>query len=105
MSSTFLADGCLLRNVLTAVQRILASRPVPADTSAKSAPVLIRRVAAWCKPVAIDRAKGEQSLSGLTKAEAEEVLDWLEAGGCQHRDVDHQDGGFVVRWKRHAPSA
>lgn len=105
MSSAFLADGCLLRNVLTAVQRILALQPFPAETSAKSAPVLIRRMVAWCKPVAIDRTKDEQSMSGLTKAEAGEVLDWLDAGGRQHREVGYQDNGFVVRWKRHAPHA
>jgi hypothetical protein len=105
MSSTSLADGNLLRNVLMAVHRALAFRPLPVKTSAKSVSAPTTRVARWCKPIAMDRATNEQSLSGLTKADAEEVLDWLEAGGCQHREVGYQDGGFVVRWKRPAPGA
>jgi DNA-binding response OmpR family regulator len=37
--------------------------------------------------------------SGLTKAEAEKVLDWLEANGCRDPEVDYKDGeGFSVRW-------
>jgi hypothetical protein len=37
---------------------------------------------------------------GLTKGEAEEVLDWIEANGCRYRELAH-DGevGFTVLWQ------
>jgi hypothetical protein len=38
--------------------------------------------------------------SGLTKAEAERLLDWLEANGYQGRELRHEEGGtFEVRWR------
>ena len=38
--------------------------------------------------------------SGLTKTDAEELLDWLEANGYQQPELDCEDGkGFVVRWQ------
>jgi hypothetical protein len=37
---------------------------------------------------------------GLTKAEAEDLLDWLEANGYRRFELDFADGeGFVVRWQ------
>jgi PAS domain S-box-containing protein len=40
------------------------------------------------------------SRSGLTKTEAEDLLDWLDANGYRHRELDYEEGkGFVVRWK------
>jgi CheY-like chemotaxis protein len=40
-------------------------------------------------------------VSGLTKAEAEDLLDWLEARGCAEREVAWEDGrGFTVRYRR-----
>jgi DNA-binding response OmpR family regulator len=38
--------------------------------------------------------------SGLTKREAEKLLDWLEANGYRHRELAHKEGeGFIVRWQ------
>ena len=38
--------------------------------------------------------------SGLTKAEAEELLDWLRANGCKDWEVAYKEGnGFLVRWQ------
>jgi PAS domain S-box-containing protein len=40
--------------------------------------------------------------SGLTKAEAEELLDCLEANGRTQRELGYEDGkGFFVRWQAH----
>jgi hypothetical protein len=38
-------------------------------------------------------------VSGLTKRQAEEFLDWLEAHGYQFREVSSDDGtSFTVRY-------
>jgi CheY-like chemotaxis protein len=38
--------------------------------------------------------------SRLTNAEAEELLDWLEANGCPYVEVGYEEGnGLVVRWR------
>ncbi len=43
---------------------------------------------------------GEVCRSGLTKADAERLLDWLEANGCRQREVNYEEGkGFIVRWR------
>jgi hypothetical protein len=49
---------------------------------------------------------GEESRSNLTKAEAEELLDWLEVHGFQ-RQVRFPEGGvgFTVRWQQEVPPA
>jgi DNA-binding response OmpR family regulator len=40
--------------------------------------------------------------TGLSKTEAEDLLDWLENHGYSGREVDYQEGkGFVVRWQAH----
>jgi two-component system, cell cycle sensor histidine kinase and response regulator CckA len=40
------------------------------------------------------------SRSRLPKAEAEQLLDWLEANGYRDRDLGYEEGkGFVVRWR------
>jgi PAS domain S-box-containing protein len=40
------------------------------------------------------------SWTGLTKAKAENFLDWLEANGYPNRTVDYEEGkGFIVRWQ------
>jgi len=40
-----------------------------------------------------------RSLGGLTKTDAEELLDWLDANGYQDVELQYEDGkGFVVRW-------
>jgi hypothetical protein len=37
--------------------------------------------------------------SGLTKTEADDLLDWLEANGCRHFElVATSEAGFAVRW-------
>jgi two-component system CheB/CheR fusion protein len=42
-----------------------------------------------------------ESVSGLTKAEAEDLLDWLEGRGCTEREVAWEEGrGFTVRYRR-----
>jgi hypothetical protein len=41
-----------------------------------------------------------ESRSGLTKTEAEEVLDWLEANGFQKQELRYEgEKGFTVRWE------
>jgi hypothetical protein len=36
---------------------------------------------------------------GLTKTEADDLLDWLESNGCRHFElVPTRDDGFTVRW-------
>ena len=48
----------------------------------------------------VKRDPGSACRSGLTKAEAEELLDWLEANGYSHRELGYENGqGFVVRWQ------
>jgi hypothetical protein len=38
--------------------------------------------------------------SGLTKTEAEDLLDWLEMRGCTERELSyHPVHGFVVRFR------
>jgi hypothetical protein len=38
--------------------------------------------------------------SGLTKSEAEDLLDWLEVRGCTERELSyHPAQGFVVRFR------
>jgi len=39
-------------------------------------------------------------ISGLTKTQAENVLDWLEAHGYRHCEVSYvNEKGFVVRYR------
>jgi hypothetical protein len=39
-------------------------------------------------------------VGGLAKAEAEDLLDWLEANGYERRDVAYKEGkGFVVQYQ------
>jgi CheY-like chemotaxis protein len=48
----------------------------------------------------VARAAGAECRVGLTKGEAENLLDWLEANGYWQADLDYEDGnGFVVRWQ------
>ena len=47
-------------------------------------------------------AGGWDRCSGLTKFEAEQVLDWLEANGYGEREAFYEEGqGFTVRWRHH----
>lgn len=39
---------------------------------------------------------GERPRRSLTKAEAEELMDWLEASGCLRLRLLDGEGGFVV---------
>lgn len=42
---------------------------------------------------------GSTVVAGLTKTEAEELLDWLEANGIDNRELTQADDqGFVVRY-------
>jgi hypothetical protein len=51
------------------------------------------------------RPPAEECRSGLTRAAAEDLLDWLEAHGCRGRVLlDEGDKGFAVRW-REGPEA
>jgi PAS domain S-box-containing protein len=46
------------------------------------------------------RSPSVESRSGLTKTEAEEVLDWLEANGFQKQELRYEgEKGFTVRWE------
>ena len=39
-----------------------------------------------------------EEVSGLTKVQAETLLDWLEAWGCSALEGSLEDDGFTVRW-------
>lgn len=44
----------------------------------------------------VSRAMGR---SGLTKTEADDLLDWLEANGCRRYELlEATDHSFAVRW-------
>jgi hypothetical protein len=46
-------------------------------------------------------AEGWDYCEELSKTEAENLLDWLEAHGYTQREVTHvEDHGFTVRWRR-----
>jgi len=49
------------------------------------------------RPVA--DAAGWERCPGLTKAEAELLLDWLEAHGYPQREVHWESEGITVRWR------
>jgi hypothetical protein len=37
--------------------------------------------------------------TGLSKTEADDLLDWLEASGCRHFEISSNSGQcFAVRW-------
>jgi DNA-binding response OmpR family regulator len=83
------AAGCLTRPVVPSeliawTRALMRPRPAPpADRDAGREP-----------------APETSCRSGLTKEEAEKLLDWLEANGCRHPEVAYKDGeGFLVRWQ------
>jgi DNA-binding response OmpR family regulator len=84
------AEGCLTmpedpQELVAQAQALLRPSPLQTPKSPGGGPHL----------------PGIVSRSGLTKAEAERLLDWLEANGCRHREVAHEEGvGFVVRWRQ-----
>jgi hypothetical protein len=41
--------------------------------------------------------------AGLTFREAEELLDWLDQVGCPSREVQIDEAGATVRWRRDPP--
>jgi hypothetical protein len=44
-------------------------------------------------------ADGGVVVTGLSKSEAEDLLDWLEVHGCRQVRLSHaDDSGFVVRY-------
>jgi CheY-like chemotaxis protein len=50
------------------------------------------------------RGDAPETISGLTKDEAEYLLDWLEAHGWGDRQVCRDEaGGFLVRYRRRSP--
>ena len=51
-------------------------------------------------PTEVESDSPPECRSGLTKAKAEELLDWLEARGWQRRELRHEGAkGFSVRWR------
>jgi hypothetical protein len=45
-------------------------------------------------------AEGWFSVRGLTRTEAERLLDWLEVRSCQEREMTlDSETGFTVRWR------
>jgi CheY-like chemotaxis protein len=45
-----------------------------------------------------DQAPGQETVSGLSKSQAEDLLDWLQAHGCHDCSVEWEEGqGFCVR--------
>ena len=82
--------------------------PAPRDISEALLPTGPPMVAPAAPPLEAGPDEGEESApgpvafsrSGLTKAEAEQVLDWLEAHGCQAPELHHEEGqGFAVRMR------
>jgi hypothetical protein len=54
----------------------------------------------WTKFRQRPRADGGwEQCPGLTKTEAERLLDWLEAHGCEQREVLWEEDGITVRWR------
>ncbi len=50
-------------------------------------------------------AEGWERCEGLQKAEAEKLLDWLEAHGFSQREVScTEEGKFTVRWRKQPPN-
>ena len=68
-----------------------------------SPPTGLPRPIAWRERLGnlLDRNRTEPALvAGLTKGEAEDLLDWLEANGYQQRELSYNDRqGFVVQYK------
>jgi hypothetical protein len=54
-----------------------------------------RRAADMVRPARAARNTGE--VTGLTKADAEELLDWLEGTGQGSYEVACEESGFTVR--------
>jgi hypothetical protein len=79
--------GLLLRRpVLQAVRRISSRRPLPPRPPAAPHPLAM--------------PGGWRKVSGLSKAQAEELLDWLEANGYRERELTcTPDGLFTVRYR------
>jgi sporulation-control protein spo0M len=51
------------------------------------------------KHLEVNPATEERHLTGLTKSEVEELLDWIENNGFHLREVEFQETtGFAVRW-------
>jgi len=47
---------------------------------------------------------GGEEFSGLSKSQAEEVLDWLDRRGYLFHEIAYREGaGFAVRWRRPPP--
>jgi PAS domain S-box-containing protein len=72
--------------------------PASASTGALTEFVKTERVPRSTAEVSCSTS--EECRSDLSKAEAEEMLDWLEAQGFQKRSVRlEEDKGFTVRWE------
>jgi len=78
-------DQAARRQARQAGCELFLTKPVDVDT-------LLQLVHQQVHPTA------PEWLSGLTKAETENLLDWLETNGCSDVEVDYQpDHGFAVR--------
>lgn len=74
-----------------------ASTPPDLASSRPSMPTALRELLLARR---FDSKTGTAEVRGLTKQEAEDLLDWLEANGYQHRELNYVTGkGFAVRYK------
>lgn len=68
-----------------------------------SAPPGLARPIAWRERLGalLDVCQNQTTLvSGLSKTEAEDLLDWLEANGYEGRQVTIAEDGFAVRFNK-----
>jgi PAS domain S-box-containing protein len=89
----------------------LGPAPVPPDTAAGGqsrsvAPAVLPPDQAGPAGTPEQAAPAVLCRSRLTKVEAEELLDWLEANGYPNPELDYEEGkGFVVRWQARSAEA
>jgi hypothetical protein len=77
--------------IVRSLRSILPQRRPRARTLPYQGPHFLARPPGGREPVEV---------AGLTKEEAEELLDWLEANGCQHMELTLQtDERFAVRYR------
>ncbi len=105
MYTTLVASLVLISTGLIAYMGVLALRrftPSPVGTSALTLPPVLSgdiMVRFRTPGVRTPEPAGPARISGLSKLEAENLLDWLEATGHANREVRWAEGtGFTVSW-------
>jgi hypothetical protein len=105
MNSIHPTGGNLFRALGTAFSHLLSFPPRLVRAAGKSllgpmaAPACLSHAMHSGKHLQVNPATEERCLSGLTKSEVEELLDWIESYGFHLLEVSYQEEtGFVVRW-------